>query len=93
MTNTATFDLWLKENFSPRPVKDRPEITLAWDVLPSASGQPHAVDPDPDSVYENFPVSLCGTMLIPEGGKIEAGADMCQACLEISQERQREFES
>jgi hypothetical protein len=93
MTATATFDLWLKENFQPQVIKERPEITLMWEVLPSQSGQPHAVDPDPDAMYENYPVSLCGTVLIPKDGKIEDGARVCETCIAISQERQREFDA
>jgi hypothetical protein len=85
MAHTDILERWLKDPFQP-------EIKLGWEVLPAPSGVPHLVDPDPDSVTDNFPVSLCGTYLLVKGGTIEPG-DICVVCLEISKERQAEFDA
>lgn len=85
MAPTEMLERWLKDPFQP-------EIKLAWEVLPAPSGVPHLVDPDPDVLVENFPASLCGTYLLVKDGVIEPG-DICVVCLEISKERQAEFDS
>lgn len=68
------------------------EIKLGWEVLPSASGHMHLVDPDPDAQFENYPVSLCGKALQSKDGTVESG-EVCEVCLEISRERQAEFDA
>lgn len=67
-----------------------PEVRAAWEILPSPSGHPHLVDPDPDAMFESYPVSLCGTMLFAKNGKIENGTAVCPTCLEIAAEREGE---
>jgi hypothetical protein len=51
----------------------------------------HAVDPDPDAQFENYPVSLCGTALVARGGKADS-TEMCPTCQELMHERQAEFD-
>lgn len=67
-----------------------PEIKLAWEVLPAASGHAHLVDPDPDAQVDSYPVSLCGHFLIAKDGSFES-LEVCDLCLEISRERENEF--
>lgn len=72
---------------------DKPiRITLAWECLPALDGTVHAVDPDPDALYsDEYSVSLCGKALIVRGGTVDI-SDPCPVCIEISGERQREFD-
>lgn len=78
--------------------KPAPKITLAWEVLPALDGTLHVVDPDPDAYFE-FPVghplysiSLCGrTLHVKDGVVIDS--ETCAVCLEISRERQAEFDA
>lgn len=87
------FDQWLKDSF---PVK----IELGWEVLPALDGSLHCVDPDPDSYQwaellepnPHYSVSLCGKVLLAKDGKVEL-ADVCPVCLELSKERQAEFDA
>lgn len=67
-------------------------IRLAWELLPSLDGAAHAVDPDPDAMFDEYPVSLCGRALVVRGGTINL-IEPCPVCVEISQERQREFDA
>jgi hypothetical protein len=93
MAHTDMLERWLKDPFQP-------EIKLAWEVLPTPSGVPHLVDPDPDSYqfaellekHPEYSVSLCGKTLVAKGGSIEPG-DICVVCLELSKERQAEFDA
>lgn len=85
---------------TPTPILERWEtdgqpfrITLAWEVLPSLTGTLHAVDPDPDAQFEHYPVSLCGKALTAKGGTVKLGEDTCAVCIEVSKERQAEFDA
>lgn len=84
ITEVETFDRWLKENFSPQVTSVR-----GWEVLPTAQGQLHFVDPDPDAQFENFPVSLCGTALIAKDG-VASSIKICSICRVIAHEREQE---
>lgn len=65
------------------------EIVHAWEVLPNPAGHLHVVDPTPDRQFEEFPVSLCGTMLLSKGGAAE-DSSLCTTCVEILKEREGE---
>jgi hypothetical protein len=73
MAHTDMLERWLKDPFQP-------EIKLAWEVLPTPSGVPHLVDPDPDSYqfaellekHPEYSVSLCGKTLVAKGGSSPA---------------------
>lgn len=78
----SLLDRWAAD---PKPFT----VVRAWEILPAPSGQLHAVDPDPDARVDNYPVSLCGRMLIAKGGKTD-DSSVCDLCLEISREREQE---
>lgn len=74
-------------------------IQLAFEVLPALDGTLHAVDPDPDAYTEfgwlrdeQYSVSLCGRALRVKDGVV-LDSETCAVCLEISGERQREFDA
>jgi hypothetical protein len=88
MTQYASLDE-LIEAMNAKPSK----ITLAWEVLPALDGTLHAVDPDPDAhVTDEYAVSLCGRAL-QISGAVVIDNNTCPVCLEISAERQREFDA
>lgn len=64
-------------------------IERAYEILPNPAGHLHIVDPDPDAQFEEYPVSLCGTMLISKDGKAEDNS-LCETCVEILKEREGE---
>jgi hypothetical protein len=69
-----------------------PRIELGWEVLPALDGTLHAVDPDPDKMVESYAVSLCNRALTTREAQI-GEAQLCGICLEISHERQAEFDA
>lgn len=88
----------LAELIDEMTTRPTPKITLAWEVLPALDGTLHAVDPDPDAYVDmpvghpQFSVSLCGkTLQVKDGVVIDSNT--CGVCLEISGERQREFDA
>lgn len=91
---TSLDELIREMNDHSKPVR----IALSWEVLPALDGTLHAVETDPD-VYVRYPfrdpefsISLCGkTLQVRDGLVTDSGT--CAVCLEISGERQREFDA
>jgi hypothetical protein len=85
----TSFDELIREmNDHAKPVR----IQLAFEVLPALDGTLHAVDPDPDKMVETYAVSLCNRALTTREAQI-GEAQLCGICLEISHERQAEFDA